>query len=82
VTLEAKPDDLPGPPVSASASGSRRPPLLAWLWPVPAGLLIGAYALDEFARSPGDPSGHVIGAGLGGTFGLAVALVIRACYRP
>lgn len=55
----------------------RQPSLLSWLWPVPAGLALGITTLAPFVRGPGDPSGHVIGAGLGGVVGLIVALVVR-----
>jgi hypothetical protein len=48
---------------------------------VPVGLVFGTVALAPFARSPGDPSGHVIGAGLGGVLGVALAVVVRAAYR-
>jgi hypothetical protein len=50
---------------------------LAWLWPVAAGVILGATALAPWTRSPGDPSGHSIGAGLGGLIGLVAALILR-----
>ncbi len=50
---------------------------LLWLWPVPIGVAIGAIALAPLARSPGDPEGHIIGAGVGGFIFLIVALAWR-----
>jgi hypothetical protein len=74
-------------PETPDGSASKRPPrtqpppLLSWLLPVPIGLMFGTLILAPFGRSPGDPSGHMIGAGLGGVLGLAVALVQRVAFR-
>jgi len=72
------PDSRPGVSANDGPGRPRRPSLLTWLWPVRVGLVFGAIVLAPFARSPGDPSGHGIAAGVGGIFGLIVALVVRA----
>ena len=33
---------------------------LKWLWPVPIGMFLASLLLAQFARSPGDPSGHIM----------------------
>ena len=50
---------------------------LIWLWPLPVGLVLGATILAPLARGPGDPSGHIIGAAVGGAVGFILALVWR-----
>jgi hypothetical protein len=44
------------------------------LWPVAAGVTVGAVALAPSGREPGDSELRVIGAGLGGVLGLALAI--------
>jgi hypothetical protein len=44
------------------------------LWPVAVGMAVGAYALAPSGRGPGDQEVRVIGAGLGGVVGLALAM--------
>lgn len=58
-----------------------RPWLLQWLWPVPVGLIFGLAFLAPLARGPGDPSGHSIGAALGGALGLVMSLFWRMLLR-
>jgi len=50
---------------------------LGWLWPVLIGICVGSVFLAPFVSGPGDPSGHCIGAGLGGCLGLLLAIVWR-----
>ncbi len=54
---------------------------LAWLWPVPVGVILGACFLAPFVAKP--PVSHDVGAGMGGLLGLAAALYMRfAIERP
>jgi hypothetical protein len=63
--------------MASDGGDPKRPPLLAWIWPVPLGLVIGAVALGPYFRSPSDPSGQFIGAGWGGLIGLLLAIALR-----
>lgn len=51
------------------------PPLLAWLWPVPLGIVIGVPLLTPLAKGPHQ---FTVGGGVGGVVGLLVALLVRA----
>jgi hypothetical protein len=64
--------------IEKTDDGPSRQPLWAWLWPVPVGLWVGSVYLAAYVRGPGDPTGHVIGAGVGGTIGLVAGLILRA----
>ena len=75
------PNGQPAGSASDHPPVGQRPSLLAWLWPVPVGLVFGTSVLAPIARTPGDPSGHVIGAGLGGVLGLVSAFVLRIARR-
>ena len=81
MVVAGTPDGQPDGSASDRPPVTRRPSLLAWVWPVPVGLVLGTIILAPFARGPGDPSGHVLGAGLGGVLGLVVALVVRIVRR-
>lgn len=83
---EGDPPNLPrsnGISRSDISDESRKTGSFTWLLPVPICLILGSVLLAPFARSPGDPSGHIISAGWGGAIGLVVALIWRlSINRP
>jgi hypothetical protein len=75
-------NDQPSKPENLIPSESRRYSLLGWLWPVPIGLVFGTIVLAHFAgKTPSDPFGQQIGAGMGGVLGLVFAILLRALRR-
>jgi len=56
------------------------PKWLAWLWPILAGVILGAILLAPYMASPVDPSGHTHGAALGALLGLVAAFAIN--HKP
>lgn len=80
---EANPYESPraDPPTSGSSSapvGKKQSRLFLIVSPTVGGAVLGSIVLASAVRCPGDPSGHLIGAGLGGFAGLGVGMLVRA----
>lgn len=68
----------PSPGSLGIAAGKKQSRLFLIALPTLAGAVLGSIVLASAARGPGDPSGHSIGAGLGGFAGIGVGVFIRA----
>ena len=63
---------------STQLDRQRRSWLVWLLLPALIGGVVGSLVLAPFVRSPGDPFGHSIGAGLGGLIVLGVGVLLRS----
>jgi hypothetical protein len=69
------------PPDASRQPNGKRHSRLVWLQQtVLIGAVVGSLVLAPFLRCPGDPSGHSIGAGIGGFAALGIGILVRALF--